>query len=67
MSWYSWFTVYVRAIEAEFAQFSTIEELAFSDDANMAIYHSVQLAKMMGVPNEFILESDDDLRHFLED
>ncbi len=61
------YSLYVRAIDAEFAHFSTIEELAFNDDANIAISHSVQLARMVGVPKDRILESDDDLRHFLED
>lgn len=57
----------VRVIESELSQYKIVEELAFSEEANLACINSIRLAEMVGVSKELIIHSEDDLGHFLLD
>ena len=62
-----YFPYCVKAIESELSQYEIVEELAFSEEANLACINSIRLAEIVGVSKELIIHSEDDLRHFLLD
>ena len=44
-----------------------MSQLAFDQDLNTAFENAVKLARHVGTPEENILLTDDDLKHFLMD
>ena len=58
---------YMKYIQTEFNRYKTYEELAFDQDLNTAFENAVKLARHVGTPEENILLTDDDLKHFLMD
>jgi hypothetical protein len=57
----------MKYIQTEFNRYKTFEELAFDQDLNTAFENAVKLARHVGTPEENILLTDDDLKHFLMD
>lgn len=61
------YEAYINLVNEEMKKFDTIEELAFSEDYNIACANSILLAQEVGVSEDRILHSEDDLMHFLCD
>ena len=61
------YSEYIKVLNENLSMFKTIEELAFDEDVNMACINSIKLAQSVGVSEEKILKSEEDLERFLLD
>lgn len=61
------YSEYIKVLNENLSMFKTIEELAFDEDVNLACINSIKLAQSVGVSEEKILKSEEDLERFLLD
>lgn len=54
----------IQKVEAEFKRFSSLVDLAFDEDINLAFTNSVALARHVGVEEDSILKTKDDIDRF---
>ena len=61
------YSEYLNVLNEKLSMFKTIEELAFDEDVHLAFINSIKLAQSVGVSEEKLLKSEEDLERFLLD
>ena len=58
---------FLRELEIQAEQFKTLIDKAFSTNIQMSLSGSIELARAVGVPEEELLETEEDINAFFLD